>query len=256
MQKTLRHPSHIVRSLKMCSDAFFSEATMKKSLTYFTKSELILWLSSISVIIVIFLLFDRTSYLTLTASLIGVSSLIFCAKGNPAGQVLMIIFSLIYGIISYGFAYYGEMITYLGMTLPMSVISLVSWLKNPYKGNKAVVAINRIGKKEVPFMLLLTLAVTVTFFFILQHFGTANLLPSTLSVTTSFTAAYLTFRRSPYFALCYALNDIVLIFLWILATMEDISYLSVIICFAVFLINDLYGFFNWKRMESSQECNI
>ena len=26
-----------------------------------------------------------------------------------------------YGIISYAFAYYGEMITYLGMTMPMAV---------------------------------------------------------------------------------------------------------------------------------------
>lgn len=38
--------------------------------------------------------------------------LIFNAKGNPFGQLLMIIFSLIYGVISYSFSYYGEMITY------------------------------------------------------------------------------------------------------------------------------------------------
>lgn len=33
----------------------------------------------------------------------------------------MVLFSLLYGIISYAFAYYGEMITYLGMTMPMAV---------------------------------------------------------------------------------------------------------------------------------------
>ena len=225
---------------------------LKSLLRYFTKAELTLWLSSLAVIIVSFLIFDRTNYLTLTASLIGVSSLIFCAKGNPAGQVLMIIFSIFYGIISYGFDYYGEMITYLGMTLPMSAISLVSWLKNPYNGNKAEVAVNRVQKREVPFMLLLTLAVTVVFFFILRYLDTANLIPSTVSVATSFAAAYLTFRRSPYFALCYALNDLVLIILWILATLDNLSYISVIICFVVFLVNDLYGFINWKKMQNSQ----
>lgn len=225
---------------------------LKSLFTYFTKAELILWLSSLAIIIVSFLIFDRENYLTLTASLIGVSSLIFCAKGNPAGQVLMIIFSIFYGIISYGFDYYGEMITYLGMTLPMSAVSLVSWMKNPYKGNKSVVAVNRVQKREVPFMLLLTLTVTVVFYFILRYFGTANLIPSTVSVATSFAAAYLTFRRSPWFALCYALNDIVLIVLWVLATMENLSYVSVTICFAVFLVNDLYGFISWKRMQSSQ----
>ena len=60
------------------------------------------------------------------------------------------------------------------------------------------------------------------------------------------------FRRSPYFALAYAANDVVLIVLWILAARENISYLSVIICFVMFLVNDLYGYFSWKRMEKRQ----
>ena len=190
--------------------------------------------------------------MTLAASLIGVTSLIFNAKGNPFGQLLMIVFSILYGIISYSFAYYGEMITYLGMTAPMALFALISWLKNPYKGNKAEVTVNSIKPKEICFMLILTAAVTVIFYFILEHFETANIIPSTLSVTTSFIAVYLTFRRSPYFALAYAANDIVLIVLWILASITDISYLSVIICFAMFLVNDIYGFINWQRMKKRQ----
>ena len=85
--------------------------------SYFTKPEIVLWSTSTAAIILSFLLFDRANYLTLTASVIGVASLIFNAKGNPFGQLLMVIFSLLYGIISYTFAYYGEMITYLGMTM-------------------------------------------------------------------------------------------------------------------------------------------
>jgi nicotinamide mononucleotide transporter PnuC len=190
--------------------------------------------------------------MTLLASLIGVTSLIFNAKGNPFGQFLMVIFSILYGIISYSFNYYGEMITYLGMTMPMTVLALISWLRNPYKGNKAEVKVNHISKKETVFMLILTTAVTVVFYFILRHFNTANLLPSTLSVTTSFMAVYLTFRRSAWYAIAYAANDIILIILWIFASLTDISYVSVIICFTMFLVNDLYGFINWKKMSARQ----
>lgn len=219
---------------------------------YFTKTEMCLWSCSMFLICVFFLLFDRNNHLTLTASVIGVTSLIFNAKGNPIGQVLMVIFSLIYGVISYDFAYYGEMVTYLGMTLPMAVIALVTWLRNPYKGKRSEVAVNRLCKKEILCMLLLSLVVTLIFYFILAYFHTANLPLSTLSVTTSFIAAYLTFRRSPFFALAYAANDVVLIALWILATLESISYISVIVCFVVFLTNDLYGFFSWRQMEKRQ----
>ena len=168
----------------------------------------------------------------------------------------MVVFSLLYGVISYSFSYFGEMITYVGMTGPMALFALISWLRNPYKGNRAEVAVNQIRQSELCAALVLTALVTFGFYFILDHFVTANMIPSTLSVATSFLAVYLTFRRSPYFALVYAANDIVLIVLWTLAAMENISYLSVIICFVMFFVNDLYGFVSWKRMEKRQKCAV
>ena len=222
---------------------------------YFTIVEIALWCISMTIIITSFFIFDRKNYLTLVASLIGVTSLIFNAKGNPFGQFLMIIFSILYGIISFTFAYYGEMITYLGMTAPMAVFALISWLRNPYNGNKSEVKINRLKFKEFIFMLLLTAVATIIFYYILAAFHTVYLIPSTLSVTTSFLAVYLTYKRSAFYAIGYAANDIVLIILWILATISNISYLSVVICFVVFLINDIYGFINWTRIQKRQESD-
>ncbi len=222
---------------------------------YFSKLELALWSSSALLIVVSFCLFDRENYLTLLASLIGVTSLIFCAKGNPFGQLLMVVFSLVYGVISYRFRYYGEMLTYVGMTLPMAVVALVSWLRNPYNGNKAEVKVNTVGKKEVLLLIPLTAAVTTAFYFVLAYFDTANLLPSTLSVTTSFVAVYLTFRRCPLFALAYGANDVVLIVLWVLASLQDIRYLSVVVCFVAFLANDIYGYISWQKMKIRQRQN-
>lgn len=225
---------------------------MKKMIRYFTKAELTLWGTSTGLILVSFLAFDRANYMTLTASMLGATSLIFNAKGNPIGQALMILFSLLYGLISYTFSYFGEMITYLGMTAPMALIALITWLRNPFGGNRAEVAVNRISQRELYAMLGLTVVVTAVFYFLLDHFDTANMIPSTLSVSTSFVAVYLTFRRSPYFALAYAANDVVLIVLWSMASVENITYISVLICFVIFLVNDLYGFVNWKRMEKRQ----
>ena len=225
---------------------------MKNLTSQFTKTDRLLWLTSVSLVILFFLLFDRVGYLTLAASLIGVTSLIFNAKGNPIGQLLMILFSILYGIISYSFAYYGEMVTYLGMTAPMAAMALVAWLRNPYKGNRAEVAVAHMKGKDWTVMSLATVAVTVVFYFILKYFHTANLIPSTISVTTSFAAAWLTYKRSPWFAVAYAANDVVLIVMWTMAAVKDVSYLSVIICFVMFLVNDLYGFVSWKRMEKRQ----
>lgn len=219
---------------------------------YFSLAERLLWCASVLLIVGSFCLFDRSGFATLAASLIGVTALIFNAKGNPIGQALMILFAVFYGIISYSFSYYGEMITYLGMSAPMALFALISWLRHPYAGKHAEVAVNTVRAPEQVLMWLLTIGVTAGFYFILRALGTANLIPSTVSVTTSFLAVYLTFRRSPFFALAYAANDVVLLVLWSLATRENRAYLSVVICFAAFLANDLYGFLNWQRMKKRQ----
>lgn len=228
---------------------------MKKLFKLLSVGEWTLWLSSVVFIIGSFFLFGAGDYLTLSASLIGVTSLIFNAKGNPIGQVLMVVFSIMYAVVSLTFRYYGEMLTYLGMTMPMSVVALVSWLRHPYNGNKSQVAVNHIGGKEWLLMLGLTAVVTFGFYFILAAFDTANIVPSTVSVATSFVAVYLTFRRSPFYALGYAANDVVLVVLWVMAALEHSSYWSVVVCFVAFLINDLYGFVSWQRMKRLQtEC--
>lgn len=219
----------------------------------FNLTDYVLWLSSMGVIILAFFIFDSKGYLDLAASLIGVTSLIFSAKANPIGPILMIIFSILYGVISYTFRYYGEMITYLGMTLPMSVFALSEWLKNPFDGNRAQVKVGGVKKRDVIILVLATVAVTGGFYFCLWKLKTANLLISTVSVATSFIAAYFTLKRSPFFALGYAINDGVLIVMWVLASLVDRGYLSVVICFVVFLVNDAYGFISWCAIKKHQD---
>lgn len=226
---------------------------MKKILNYFTKFEICLWIFSISALILSYVIFSKSVDLAFFGTFVGINALIFNAKGNPIGPALMMIFCMIYGYISYTFSYYGEMITYLGMSWPMAIISLFSWLKNPYKGKKSQVTVNDITKKEMGFMLLGAIFVTFALYFVLKYFGTNNLEISTFSVLTSFSAAYFSMRRSPYFALAYAFNDVVLIAMWTLATLKDVYYLSVIICFVIFLANDTYSFVNWKRMQKRQK---
>ena len=214
------------------------------------------WLWSISMLIVTVsnLVGGSFDVLTLAATWVGITSLIFAAKGNVWAQFLMVAFSILYGIISFRFRYWGEMITYLGMTLPMAVWSAVTWLRNPSAGSKSEVAIRRLEKKHFLFLLVLSVVVTGAFYFILRWLETPNIVFSTLSVTTSFLAASLTMLRSSYYALGYAANDLVLIVLWGLAAAKDPVYIPVIINFMIFFLNDMYGFISWKKRERTQLC--
>ena len=217
-----------------------------------SKKEWTIWIGSLLVVIISNLLSAEVDLLTLLAAVVGVSSLIFAAKGNVWAQLLMIVFSILYGIISWRFRYWGEMITYLGMTMPMAVWSTITWIKNPSEENRHEVAIQKLKRKHIAALCLCCFAVTGGFYLLLRVMDTPNIIFSTISITTSFLAAALTMLRSPYYALGYAANDIILIVLWLLASVENPVYIPVVVNFFIFFFNDIYGFISWKKREAEQ----
>ena len=227
---------------------------LKNPFSELKKHEWILWSISMTVVLVSNFVSKDIQPVTLLATLIGVTALIFVAKGNVWGQIFTVVFSVLYSITSFEFRYYGEIITYLGMSAPIAALSVISWLRNPYKKGKNEVKIRHLKARDVALCVVLTLSVTVAFYFILSALGTPNLLVSTVSITTSFLASYLMFMRNSYYAIAYAANDIALVTLWILATFESLSYLPMVACFAIFLVNDIYGFASWKIREKKQEA--
>lgn len=220
-----------------------------------SKLEWFIRLSSLLSITAGFLCIGEKDFLTLIASIIGVTALIFLAKGDPLGQVLSVVFAVFYSIISFTFHYYGEMITYLGMTAPIALLSTISWFQHPHKKDENEVKVVAVTLKKRVILIALTALVTFIFYYILKYFSTANLIISTVSVAASFLACALTFLRSPLYGLAYGANDIVLIIMWIMATAQNKSYFPMVICFAVFFINDCYGFFNWQRIKKRQSLS-
>lgn len=210
----------------------------------FTKFEWALWAGSVAVVTCAHFAVLSTDYASLAASIVGVTSLIFAARGDPFAPVLFIAFAVIYAVISYFFGYYGEMIIYLAMQLPVSAVSLVTWRKN---AEKHTVKTAKFTPGKAAVMLVLNVAVTTGFYFLLKYFNTPNLIPSTISVTTSFAALFFMCLRLPQYALAYILNDIVMIVLWSLALAQNIDYISLVACFCIFLINDTYTFISWLR---------
>lgn len=220
-----------------------------------TKAERRLWMLSLLVVTAAFLFSPQKDILNWLSSLFGVTALIFVAKGYVLGQLLTVVFSVFYGFIAFHFRYYGEMLTYLGMTAPIALMAVISWMRHPFRETSEV-EVAKMCRRDVGIMWGLAAAVTVLFYFILKALGNANLLLSTFSVTTSFLASYMTMKRSPFYGLGYAANDLVLIGLWTAAAWIDPGCWSMVSCFVMFFCNDMYGFYNWQRMKKRQKQQI
>ena len=216
----------------------------------FKKRDWLLWGVSLTAVIISNVFNSNFDMITFIATVIGATALILAAKGHVLSPVLLAVFSMLYAVISFRFHYWGEMITYLGMTLPMNILAIISWVRNPSE-NEGEVQISKVSARAKVVSAVLTVLITTAFYFILSALDTPNIVFSTISVTTSFAAAAMTMLRSSYYAFWYAWNDIVLIILWIMASVEDPVYIPVVVNFTIFFINDIYGFYSWKKREKS-----
>lgn len=236
---------------------FYAMKSDKNILKQFTPFEIALYLCSIALIVGGFFLFHNTNLLYLTTSLVGATALIFLAKGNIWGQILTLVFSLLYSWISLTYHYFGELAISVVMTIPLAIVCIVSWARHPYEENEAQVEVcQKMSKKEYAFCGIAGLAVSVLSYFVLKAFATENPVLSAVSVLTSFLATYFSWKRSPLYAISYMQNDLVLIALWLLAALKDGEYFSMVVCFVVFLINDTYGYINWVKMKKNQNEKV
>ena len=203
-------------------------------------------------IMISFLLIKEKNILTLISSTLGLLTVFFTAKGLFFAPFLNLVFCIIYTFIAYQNRYYGEMFIYIFIMLPLVTMSIINWYKNR-NTETSEVKINKISKKEYIYLFLISIGLTVALYFLLKVLNTAELLVSTISITTSAIATYLLLRRSSNYAIFYILNDIILIVLWGLVLFKsDVSVLPMVISFIVFLVSDSYGIFRWKRKEKEQ----
>lgn len=226
---------------------------MDKFLKDWKKWEIIFLITCWFVVLTCFFASDKKNVLSLITSLIGITSVFVLAKGLFFAPYLDISYNILYSIMSIIMCYYGEAIIYIFIMMPISIFSIIAWFKNK-KGDSSVVKTNKISGKEWLLLFIITIFLTIGFYFLLKLLHTRELIVSTISLISSVIGAYLILRRSSYYAIVFIFNDIILIVLWALSIGSfGLSYLPSIFSFVIFLFNDFYGFVRWKKEEKKKD---
>lgn len=186
-------------------------------------------------------------FLTTIVAFLGFFSALNQAKGNVVGQFVGVVLAVLYSIISYRNKYFGEVIVYLLIILPLYVVGIFSWLKNRDKKTEKVKQ-NIISSKEWGWLVLGSIVLFVILYQLLKYFDTSQLFVSTLSMIINIFATYLLVRRSKYSFIFYIFNAFILLVLWGIPVING-DYLLIPMVFdgILLLINDIYGFKSWAR---------
>jgi nicotinamide mononucleotide transporter len=227
---------------------------MKKFFKDWSIFELLLLILSPITITTVAIIF-KSDVLTTLTSIVGVLCGLCLAKGIVLGQVLGLAIVVLYSILSFKNAYYGEMLIYLFIMLPMYIWGLVGWIRNKNKETQSI-QVNSIKLKEWIIVIICSIVIFIAFYFILKAMNTNQLFVSTLSVIDNVFAVYLLARRSKYGFVSYIVNDVLLMMLWgIPVIMGNILLLPMFFNPVVNFINDVYGVYNWTKMQKNQSKN-
>lgn len=225
---------------------------MKKLFKNWSIFEIMLMTLSLLIVLVVGLIFE-SDMLTIMTSIVGIICALLLAKGLIIGQFFGIAIVVLYSILSYKNAFYGEMIIYLVIMLPMYIWGIVEWFKHKNQETKSV-QINSIKKKEWLIVSISSIVAFIGFYFLLKVLNTKELIVSTLSVVDNIFAVYLLARRSKYGFVSYIFNDLILIVLWGIPVIQgNLLLLPMLVNPVVNLINDIYGVINWTKMQKQQK---
>lgn len=222
-----------------------------KLLKDWTKFEKILLFSSVILVGLVGIIF-KAEMLTTFCSFVGIITALLLAKGKNLGQIFGLLIVALYSIVSFRNKYYGEVIIYLCIMLPMYIIGIISWLKHQSKETNSV-EVNTIKTKEWIIVSIASILAFIGIYFLLKAFNTSQLFISSLSVIDSLFAIYLGIRRSKYSFYFYVVNDLILIALWGIPVVSgSLILLPMVFNPIINFINDMYGIHNWKKLEKTQ----
>ncbi len=217
-----------------------------------TKLEKTLLYGSCIIVLIVGIIF-KSDILTTLCSIIDIIAMLLIAKGKNIGQLLGVLITVLYSIVSFKNGFYGEVIIYIFMMLPMYLIGIVSWIKHKNKETNSV-EINNIYKSEWLIVSIVSVIVFTGVYYLLKAFNTNELLVSTLSVLASLFGIYFQIRRSKYTFSFFIINDIILSVLWGIPIINgNFSLLPIFLDPVINFLNDTYGFYNWTRLEKKQK---
>ena len=204
--------------------------------------------------ILTFALVKNRNWLAFSCSIVGIVSMFSFSKGFVIAPILGVIYDAFYIAVAATQRFWGEVIIFAGIMLPVELASIFNWFKNKNKDNSALVTSNKISKKEWFILGSVIIASTVGLFFVLQALGTNQLVINTLSLAANGAGVYLMFRRNKYYSLAYCIDDLVSIVLWAMAVATaGVQFLPSLVCMISFALIDFYGFVVWTKKDKQAQ---
>ncbi len=211
------------------------------------------WLLSFTAVNIFLFFAWHDTWIGLTASLTGMLCVVLTAKGKISSFYFGLINIFAYSYVAFSSKYYGDVILNLGYFLPMTFVGIYYWNKNLNNDESTKeVLVRKLRWRDKVIWFIVSLAVLYIFGLLLQLVkGTLPFVDSTTTVF-SIVATILLNKRYVDQWFYWILVDIWSIVMWVFIFIRDGNQISMLVMWSAFLVNALYGYYNWNKMEKKQ----
>lgn len=230
------------------------QPTLKKKITdYLTQWTLFekAWLVTFTVVNLYLFWAWQDSWIGLTASLTGMLCVVLTAKARISSFYFGLINIFAYSYVAYQSRYYGDVMLNTLYFLPMTFVGIYYWRKNLQKGASEVIvrSLSWIHRIQWFGASIITLTLYGALLYVIK--GT---LPFIDSATTVFSiiATIMLNKRLVEQWFYWIMVDVLAIVMWTYIFVTSGGDISMLVMWSAFLVNAVYGYYNWKRMEAKQ----
>lgn len=209
-----------------------------------------LWLGVFTAVnLALFVAWDD-SLLGLVTSLTGMMTVVLVAKGRISNYWFGMVNVTLYAWLSYRNRYFGEVMLNLGYFLPMQFVGL--WLWSRHRRLDAAVGdqvrVTRLSNRQRLFWLLVSVAATVGYGFVLRAMGGGLPFFDSTSTVLSVIAMFLMVRRVSEQWVLWITVNVVSVYMWAFAVGQTGRDVTMVVMWSAYLVNSVYGWYNWRRL--------
>lgn len=209
------------------------------------------WLLTFTLINIYLFYAWQDSWIGLTASLTGMVCVVLTAKARISSFYFGLVNILAYSYVAWRSAYYGDVMLNMLYFLPMTFVGIYFWKKNTKGKSKDKVKVRSLSwrKRWIWFIgSILALMVYGVFLWVIK--GTLPFIDSATTVFSVIAAIMLNQRLTEQW-FYWIMVDVLAIIMWVYIFVTVGTDISMLVMWSAYLVNAVYGYWNWKRMEKN-----
>jgi nicotinamide mononucleotide transporter len=192
---------------------------------------------------------------SLLASWTGMITVVLVAKGRISNYYFGVVNVAIYGFLAFQSQFYGEVMLNWGYYLPLQFIGYYIWTKNQNQEGIDEVNVARLSNRRRIMWICISIVSIFGYGLFLKYLnGNLPFFDST-STTLSVIAQYLMIRRVKEQWIVWMIINIVSIYMWADIYLSTGNSIAILIMWIAYLVNSIYGWYNWRLLESKQDRN-